>query len=101
MLTRRCSEIENLFSSLKGSSLGVRSLCVKNYKVGAKYISYVVMANRLPAWRKDEQTSWLKESPAHPLPQTKHYDLLAFVYSILSSHRYQETTGGKNHGLPV
>jgi len=42
----------------------------KNHKAGAKYIGYVSMANRLHAWRKDEQTSWLKKSPAHPLQQT-------------------------------
>jgi len=42
----------------------------ENHKAGAKYIGYVSMSNRLPSWRKDEQTSWLKESPAHPLQQT-------------------------------
>ena len=42
----------------------------ENRKAGAPYIGYVAMANRPPTWRKDEQTSWLKESPAHPLQQS-------------------------------
>jgi len=42
----------------------------ENHGAGLKYIGYVAMANKLPEWRKDPQTCWLKDAPAHPLQQT-------------------------------
>ena len=39
-----------------------------NYAVGAKFIGYVAMANRLPEWKKEFE--WLKESPSHTLQQS-------------------------------
>jgi len=42
-------------------------LQIKNYEKGGKFISYVVMAKELTHWRNNLETSWLKESPCHPL----------------------------------
>ncbi|TBW02676.1 transposase [Azotobacter chroococcum] len=38
-----------------------------NREAGGKFIGYVAMARQLTAWRNDEETSWLKEAPVHPL----------------------------------
>ena len=38
-----------------------------NYEAGEKFIGYVAMAKYLTAWRNREETSWLKDSPVHPL----------------------------------
>ncbi|ASJ73409.1 RNA-guided endonuclease InsQ/TnpB family protein [Granulosicoccus antarcticus] len=42
----------------------------ENHKAGLKYIGYVPMANRLPKWRKEEGSCWLKNASAHPLQQS-------------------------------
>jgi len=39
-----------------------------HYAAGGKFISYVDMANRLPAWKKEFE--WLKESPSQALQQS-------------------------------
>ena len=39
-----------------------------NYAAGGKFISYVDMANRLPAWKKEFE--WLKEPPSQALQQS-------------------------------
>ena len=44
-------------------------MCIRDsYAVGAKFIGYVAMANRLPEWKKEFE--WLKESPSHTLQQS-------------------------------
>ncbi|MDQ5766940.1 RNA-guided endonuclease InsQ/TnpB family protein [Thiothrix subterranea] len=38
-----------------------------NHEAGEKFIGYVAMAKHLTAWRNGTETSWLKDSPVHPL----------------------------------
>ena len=39
----------------------------ENYEAGNPFISYVTMAAHLVEWKKDEQLSWLNESPSQAL----------------------------------
>ena len=39
-------------------------------KEGKRFIGYNALAGLLTKWRHDEETSWLSESPVHPLQQT-------------------------------
>jgi len=41
----------------------------ENYKVSNKFMSYVLMAKQLTAWRHSPETFWLAEAPVHPLQQ--------------------------------
>ncbi len=39
----------------------------ENHEVGNKFISYVAMAAKLPVWKREAETAWLKETPSQAL----------------------------------
>jgi putative transposase len=39
----------------------------ENHEVGNKFISYVAMAAKLPVWKREAGTEWLKETPSQAL----------------------------------
>ncbi len=39
----------------------------ENHAAGNKFISYVAMAAKLPVWKREAGTAWLKETPAQAL----------------------------------
>ncbi|MDO9012744.1 MAG: transposase [Gallionella sp.] len=39
----------------------------ENREAGNKFIGYVAMAAKLPIWKREEETEWLKESPSQAL----------------------------------
>ena len=43
------------------------ALQIENHQAGNKFIDYVAMAAKLPVWKRDEGTEWLKLSPSQAL----------------------------------
>ena len=39
----------------------------ENHEAGNKFIGYVAMAARLPVWKREAATAWLKETPSQAL----------------------------------
>jgi putative transposase len=39
----------------------------ENHAAGNKFIGYVAMAAKLPVWKREAETTWLKETPSHAL----------------------------------
>ena len=39
----------------------------ENHEAGYKFISYVAMAAKLPVWKREAETEWLKETPSQAL----------------------------------
>lgn len=39
----------------------------ENHEAGSKFIGYVAMAAKLPVWKREKGTEWLKESPSQAL----------------------------------
>jgi putative transposase len=39
----------------------------ENHEAGNKFISYVAMAAKLPVWKREAETAWLKETPSQAL----------------------------------
>jgi len=42
------------------------ALQIANHEAGEKFINHFAMCKWLPAWKKDPETSWLKEAPSQP-----------------------------------
>jgi putative transposase len=42
----------------------------KSHEAGDKFIGYVAMAAKLPVWKREEETEWLKETPSQALQHT-------------------------------
>ena len=39
----------------------------ENHEAGNRFIGYVAMAAKLPAWKREAGTAWLKETPSQAL----------------------------------
>jgi hypothetical protein len=39
----------------------------ENHEAGNKFIGYVAMAAKLPVWKREAETAWLKETPSQAL----------------------------------
>ena len=39
----------------------------ENHEAGDKFIGYVAMAAKLPVWKREAETAWLKETPSQAL----------------------------------
>ena len=55
----------------------------ENHEAGNKFIGYVAMAAKLPVWKREAETAWLKETPSQALQHALKDLEKAFKWSCL------------------